>query len=142
MKPLLIGLGSPFGADRLGWLAAERLVPHLPHSDTLTLDRPGPVLLQHLRDRRRVCLIDAARGDAPAGHLYRLTPHDLPHGPPLTSSHALGLAETLRLGAALDALPPHLLVLAVEIGQAAEPEAPLARAWPQLLAQARAHLLP
>ncbi len=133
--PLIIGIGSPFGADRLGWLAVEHLQARRPELRTRLLDRPGAGLLHHLQGERAVCLIDAARGHAPVGHLYRLTPGELPQeGLALTSSHALGVAEALALGAAVGELPEPLWLLAVETGEHGDPEAVLETAWPALCA--------
>jgi len=133
VKARLVGIGSPFGADRLGWLAVERLAPHLPAGvEPRPLDRPGPALLHELEGLDRACLIDAARGDHPIGHLYRLRPTDLATVASGPSTHALGLAETLTLGACLGLLPPDVLILAVETGGAHDPEPPLQRAWPAL----------
>ncbi len=135
MTARLIGIGSPFGADRLGWLAVERLTPHLPSGvETLTLDRPGPALLTHLERLDHACLIDAARGDRRPGHLYRPSPEDLATAPAAPSTHALDLAKTLTLGCHLRLLPPRLLVLAVETGEEDTPERALERAWPALQA--------
>ncbi len=135
MSARLIGIGSPFGADRLGWWAVERLAPRLPPGvEPLCLDRPGPALLIHLEGLDRACLIDAARGEKRPGHLYRLHPEDLTTAPAAPSTHALGLAEALALGAQLRLLPPRLLVLAVETGMEDTPERPLERAWPALQA--------
>ncbi len=132
--PLIIGIGSPLGADRLGWLATERLQARRPGLRTRLLDRPGAALLTHLQEERAVCLIDAARGHAPVGHLYRLTPGELPQGPAFTSSHALGITEALALGTALGGLPEHLWLLAVETGEHRDPETALEIAWPALCA--------
>ena len=133
MTARLIGIGSPFGADRLGWQAADRLAPLLPPGvETLTLDRPGPALLTYLEGLDRACLIDAARGDRPPGHLYHLQPEKLSTATASPSTHALGLAEALALGGQLRLLPPRLLVLAVETGRETDPNTPLAQAWPAL----------
>ncbi len=83
----------------------------------IRLDRPGPALLDHLRGRRHVVLIDAARlppGSPPIVELpWRdLARHAAPH-----SSHALGVAETLALGEALGLLPERLTVWAVDLRQ-------------------------
>ncbi len=135
MTARLIGIGSPFGADRLGWWAVERLAPRLPPAvEARCLDRPGPALLTHLEGLDRACLIDAARGDRCPGHLYRLRPEDLATAPAAPSTHALGLAGTLTLGAQLRLLPPNLLVLAVETGPEDTSARPLERAWPALQA--------
>ena len=62
-KLKIIGVGSPFGDDRLGWIAAERLraLPaYLSEKDSIDisiLDRPGAALISHWQDADAVILI-------------------------------------------------------------------------------------
>lgn len=116
----IIGLGSPFGDDRVGWRVAEALAALLSPAQArlLSLDRPGPALLEELAGRARVILIDAAATDAPAGTLYRLDDPATVSAAETVSSHGLGLAQTLELGRALDMLPPQLELYLIGIDPA------------------------
>jgi Ni,Fe-hydrogenase maturation factor len=59
----VIGLGSAFGDDRVGWRAAkllsQRLAPAL--ARVLPLDRPGPGLPEALAGRAEAGLVDTLR---------------------------------------------------------------------------------
>jgi len=118
----VVGVGSPFGDDRAGWLVAERLAPalgaHGARVEVCALDRPGPALLHAVAGCEVAIVIDAVSGTAEAGTIHRLDVSafaaDAPTG--AASAHAFGLAESLRLGAALNLLPPRLLVYGIEVG--------------------------
>lgn len=66
-------------------------------------------------------VVDAARSGRPAGTVHRLVVTgsdadlpDWPARPPAASSHGPGLADALALGRALDRVPAHVVLLAVE----------------------------
>lgn len=120
-KVHVIGLGSPFGDDCIGWLAVERL-RHAPwprrFSLGLTLhvlDRPGVGLLHAMKGARAVVLVDAIRSGAPPGTLHRLTGQDLVPTEVPVSTHDLGVAAAIELAAALGELPEYLVLLGIEI---------------------------
>jgi hydrogenase maturation protease len=124
VSTLVIGVGSPFGDDRIGWEVAAALEQVL-HSGpasrvgvrTCILDRPGAALLDALRGVRHAVIIDAAHGtDSAPGTLQWLEQHAI-GTMPSASSHGFGLAEALALGRALGALPPRVDVLAVSGGR-------------------------
>lgn len=58
----ILGLGSPWGDDRVGWDVADRLARLLPptRASIIKLDRPGVDLLRQIAGRACVLLIDAA----------------------------------------------------------------------------------
>jgi hydrogenase maturation protease len=116
----IIGLGSPFGDDRVGWRVAEILAAKLPAelAGVLRLDRPGPMLLNELAGRARVILIDAAATGDPPGRLYCMADAALTPAMDTVSSHGLGLIQTLQLGRALDLLPPQLDLFLITIDPA------------------------
>lgn len=123
-RPLVAGIGSPFGADRAGWQAVEvwRAGPGAARFDAVDCvfwDRPGTALLPEVSDRSRVVLVDALAGGGKPGTVHRFTalePLRAEHRP--LSSHGVGLAEALALAAALGDLPEQWTVLAV----AADPD--------------------
>lgn len=117
----IIGVGSPFGDDRLGWVVVEALQ----HSTVLAaaggerisfliMDRPGALLLTHWHDADCVIVVDAVRSGAPPGTRHRLEPGEWAVTESV-SSHGFGLASALELARALDDLPPHLVLHGIEI---------------------------
>jgi hydrogenase maturation protease len=134
----LIGVGSPFGDDRLGWVAAEALqrssVVQAMHPGRMTisiLDRPGAMLLAHWQNADDVILIDAVHSGAAPGTLHCLTVADLVSDGLPASSHGFGIACALELGGALGNLPGRVLLYGIEIdpahvGQSLSPAVQLA----------------
>lgn len=117
----IIGIGSPFGDDRLGWVAADML-KHSPVLDELpagmvsisVCDRPGPLLFQEWNPADRVILIDAVRSDAAAGTLHELNMNDIQIQNAQLSSHGFGVAETLALAGSLEQLPSWIELFGIE----------------------------
>ncbi|MGD8784887.1 MAG: hydrogenase maturation protease [Thioalkalispiraceae bacterium] len=109
----VIGIGSPFGQDQLGWLVIERLNSTLPETKAQQVqlrasDRPGIQLLQELKDCAAAILIDAIDDKARAGQVVQLDKTALIAQGNTLSSHAMGVSETLSLGQALGELPQQL----------------------------------
>jgi len=116
MKPVIrvIGVGSPYGDDQVGWWVIEALRQlGLPDGiDTCALDRPGPALLNRVTDVEQLVLVDAADFGGAAGSWQKTTAAELlAHASDnvagVTGSHELGLLDTLRLAQACQiSLPP------------------------------------
>lgn len=114
----IIGLGSPFGDDRIGWAAAEALGSRAgTEAEILLLDRPGAGLVHALAGAAAVLLVDGVRNGAPPGTLHRLAVADLLQAAGSPSSHHFGVADALGLAAALGQLPAALLVAGIAIGE-------------------------
>jgi hydrogenase maturation protease len=113
----LIGIGSPFGADSLGWLAVDLLHMGTPPGwELIKLDRPGSELLRYLQGVQRVVLIDALQGEGEPGAMRRIDLSELADNPASVSCHGFGIVEALALARALNELPDELVVIGVEIG--------------------------
>jgi hydrogenase maturation protease len=112
----IIGIGSPLAGDDLGWKAITALqgTPFDVQVRWLTLDRPGPSLLDHLDPENPVILIDAMDADLPPGSLRVLRLEDLLLDALPPSSHQFGLAESLALGQALGRLPAQLHIIGIQ----------------------------
>ena len=140
-RTAIVGVGSPTGDDRAGWIALEALEAQFTAPEraaagvtTAVLDRPGAALLEYLRDVERAVVVDALRGGVP-GSLVLLRVDHLQRDAARTSTHGIGVAEALALGAALKLLPPELVVIGITIDEcsaAAEVSAPVRRAAPLL----------
>lgn len=120
----VVGIGSPNGDDRLGWLVAAALT----HSaDMAELRRygvevsrcrhPAVDLLDRVRYADLAILIDAVRSAAPPGTLYRLEDDEILSSSDIYSSHGLGVASMLALGRALGELPKRLVLYGVAAGE-------------------------
>ena len=113
----IIGIGSPFGADQAGWRAIDLLADSgLADCELIKLDRPGSDLLRYFEDAQDVVLIDAVLTDQAPGSVVRLARDDLSLAACRTSSHGFGVAEALQLAERLELLPPHLLLIGIQVG--------------------------
>ena len=132
----VVGIGSPFGDDQVGWLVIEqlhgrRLSPGVALS---ALDRPGSALIQSLQDVDWLILIDALSCRGKTGQIIRIDPEQAEAGSSKLSSHGLDLAQTLNLAAALGCRPRHIDIYGIIIEQIAStgPCPAVAAAVPEL----------
>ena len=119
MIPLkIIGIGSPFGDDRVGWYVIECLQhafkPEL-QKTLLSCDRPGLRLLTLMKNARKVILIDAIKTGAKVGTVHCFKGDALFEITACLSTHHLDLAQTLRLAKNLNVLPDELMIYGIEI---------------------------
>ena len=115
----VIGIGSPFGEDRLGWQVIEKLRREFVTADRpvsfLALDRPGPALIEHMKDARGIVLIDALSNTGQPGRIQRLSLADIEElESNRLSTHAIGLADTLKLARALG-IETRLMLIGMEL---------------------------
>ncbi|GAA0796085.1 hydrogenase maturation protease [Marinobacterium sediminicola] len=114
---LIIGIGSPFGDDQVGWRVIDQLRQMgLPSAiQLLSLDRPGPELIEQMQGGASVTLIDAVISEQhPVGCCLELDPDQLAQLD-TCSSHGFGLSNTLALAQQLDQLPTRLRIFGVSI---------------------------
>lgn len=106
-KVLILGVGSPFGDDRVGWLVVEKLEQHsaiipMVAKGILTLevaDRPGINLINWLlTGYERIILIDMVRTNLETpGSIYKLQAAEIIGFSGMLSSHSLGVSASLAL---------------------------------------------
>jgi hydrogenase maturation protease len=117
---LLVGLGSPYGDDQIGWCVADAIAgQHLPG---LKVCRAGSPLdmLDWLSGVDRLIICDACQGVGPVGSWHRWCWPSAEIAPlKFGGSHDLGLAATLTLAEQLGQLPGQVTIWAVE-GRAAQ----------------------
>jgi hydrogenase maturation protease len=112
----VVGIGSPHGDDRAGWLVAERLATEAgwnPSTVVEVTSAGDPLRLVGLLEGcRRLIVVDACRSGRPAGTVVRTTWGEVkrglagaPGGDAGPSSHGLGVAEALGLAEALGRVP-------------------------------------
>jgi hydrogenase maturation protease len=119
---VIVGVGNDWrGDDAVGLVAARHLRSTLPDVRVLELDGDPGALLDAWSGVREAIVIDAVRSGAPPGTIHRLdvSSHPLPSGLRAGSTHALGLAEAVELGRALDRLPARLELYGIEAGRLA-----------------------
>ncbi|MBX6388672.1 MAG: hydrogenase maturation protease [Frankia sp.] len=122
----VVGVGNPYrGDDAAGLLVVRELAAagRCPLG-TEIVEYPGEPtgLLSVWADAGAAWLVDAAIFDAPPGTVHRAvitedTREDLdkllPPGLRASSTHALGVADALRLASTLSQLPPRLVIYAI-----------------------------
>ena len=118
----IIGVGSPFGDDRLGWVAAESLQRSAvlnglePGRIVISiLDRPGAMLLALWDQADHVILIDGVRSGAVPGTRHRFTARDVTGARLPVTSHGFGIAAALELAQVLENLPDCLWLRGIEM---------------------------
>lgn len=117
-KVLVVGLGNPDrGDDGIGALVAKALAGRLPADVTLIARSSDMMsLIEDWAGFDALVCVDAAAPMGAPGRVHRinLTIDELPSGMSFTSSHAFGLADTVRLARALKLAPQDIVVYAVE----------------------------
>jgi hydrogenase maturation protease len=113
---LIAGVGNDWrGDDAAGLVAARRLRERLPGVRVIEVASDAAALLDAWDGVGLAIVIDAVRSGAPPGTIHRL---DGDPGPSpalrLGSTHAIGLAEAIELGRALDRLPARLEIYGIE----------------------------
>jgi hydrogenase maturation protease len=122
---LFVGIGSPHGDDRAGWLVADALAEF---NSSIPTARPMQFsvrkaatpadLLDWLDGVQRLIVCDAVRGAGPPGRLHRWQWPDLRLGRVhAAGSHDFGLAAGLDLASSLGRLPAEVVVWGLESGQ-------------------------
>ncbi len=126
----VLGVGSPWGDDRVGWELAERVAArHGGDVEVRVLDRPGLGLIEHLHDAEAVLILDAvlAGESHPAGSVVEVELHELePGGLRTLSSHGFGVQEAIELATKLGPLPARLSLIGVAVTPASVPMEPAA----------------
>ena len=118
----MIGLGNPErGDDAVGLLVVRRLLKRfkrVPEGVEIRGHDGDPLALLELwRGCDAVIVVDAMRSGMPPGTVRRFEAHRKPLPARLrfgVSTHGVGLAEAIELARALSALPPALIVYAIE----------------------------
>lgn len=124
----VLGIGSPFDLDQIGWRLLQalqespRLMPYLTKQLVLeAVDRPGVNLLRYFQQAQYVLLLDAVLDDdCPVGEGKRYSIEEVRSVQSLQSTHGFGVQEALSLAETLGQLPKRLAIFGVSIGGAGE----------------------
>lgn len=118
----VIGIGSPFSNDSLGWQVINELKqqdrqhPIWPEQvELIETDRPGINLIQMLQDTQFVILIDAIHDESRHGEVIRLEKNQLSHSLNSISSHNLDVASAIALAEKLKLLPKMLVIIGLGV---------------------------
>lgn len=121
----VLGIGSPFSDDQLGWRVIDLLMRREEIRNYLEggqlyiekCDRPNTRLLESMQGASLVFLIDAVKSGADAGFIHRLQDQEIETINSAISSHAIGIGEVLSLGRTLGLLPEKIVFYGIEIGK-------------------------
>lgn len=121
----VVGIGSPFGDDQLGWRVADLLQKnpalqiYLANKlDVQLSDRPGLTLLNEMRNTHTLYVIDAVKTkNKQVGRIHRMNDQLLSAESGFLSTHGFGLKQAIDLAKALQCLPHKTIIYGIEINE-------------------------
>ncbi len=121
MKRAILGVGSPFGEDRVGWVVIDKIEQQLSQTKKANpdvviekCDRPGLSLIEKIKTVDHLIMIDAVKSQHEHGKIHELSLADL-STQTLFSTHGFGVANALALADALNLLPQKTIIYGIEI---------------------------
>lgn len=140
-RPLIVGLGSPHGDDRAGWLIVEHLLAAGISSDNAKTAAHPADLLDWCDTARPLFVCDACASVGTPGAIHRWDwPGELPVDVKFRGSHDLPLIPVLELGAQLGRLPAKVVVWGIT-GAAFQPDSPMSPAVEEATRRLAARLM-
>lgn len=125
-RVLLVGIGNPYRRDDGAGIAVVRRLRTLLPERVECMECTGDLvdLMDRWQGYEQVMVIDSMRSGRAAGEVIRLDASEqpLPADVRFSSTHAVGLSETLALARALNRLPPKLVLYGIEGKQFGEGE--------------------
>ncbi len=119
-RKLVIGIGNEFRSDDgVGLMIGCRIREMSPSGvDVLCLAGEGGDLLRVWRDYDFTYMVDAVRSGASVGTIHRIDLHKqrVPAEFTGSSSHSIGIAESVELGRVLGILPSQCIFFGIEVG--------------------------
>ena len=119
-KTAILGIGSPHEADELGWQAIDILQKNKSIKELeakgltlITLDRPGILLSESMKNYDHVLIIDAMKPGSTKDPYVRIDASKISSMGNTFSSHTIGLAESLELIREFNSLPKDTGLLAI-----------------------------
>jgi hydrogenase maturation protease len=119
-RTVVIGVGNRLrGDDGAGVAVAQRLRDRVPPGiEVVSCDEEPSRLMDAWEGADSAVLVDTVSSGAPAGTLHRFEAGDeaIPAHTFRSSTHAIGIAETIELARALGRLPRRVRVYGIEAG--------------------------
>ena len=119
-RTVVIGVGNRLrGDDGAGVAVAQRLRDRVPPGvEVVSCDEEPSRLMDAWEGADSAVLVDTVSSGAPAGTLHRFEAGDeaIPARTFRSSTHAIGIAETIELARALGRLPRRVRVYGIEAG--------------------------
>jgi hydrogenase maturation protease len=117
---VVIGIGNALrGDDAAGVVVAEKLRLRVPVGvEVVACDEEPSRLMEAWEGAENVLLVDTVASGAPPGTLHRFDAGEeaVPARTFRSSTHAIGIADTIELARALDRLPRRVRVYGIEAG--------------------------
>jgi hydrogenase maturation protease len=118
-RVVIVGVGNPWRRDDgAGWIAAARAGARLGSGAAIVHSDGEPArLIDDWAGADLAIVVDAVRNGGAPGQVYRLDAGAVAAStaPRPRGSHALGVADAVRLGAAVGRLPQRLVVFGIEV---------------------------
>ena len=113
----IIGIGSPFGLDRIGIEVVEQLktASLAQQIELIVLDRPGLGLVDYF-DVDSLLIVDAVLTDGPVGEVHNIDIRALEKNFKILSTHNAGIVDAIVLARSLNVIPANLQILGINIG--------------------------
>lgn len=119
-RTVVIGIGNRLrGDDAAGVVVAERLRPRVPDGvEVVSCDEEPSRLMEAWAGAESVLLVDTVSSGASPGTLHRFDAGEdaVPARTFRSSTHAIGIADTIELARALGRLPHRVRVYGIEAG--------------------------
>ena len=119
-RTVVIGIGNPLrGDDAAGVAVAEQLRPRVPECvEVVSCNEEPSRLMEAWEGAESVLLFDTVTSGAPPGtlHCFDAGEEAVPARTFRSSTHAIGIADTIELARALGRLPRHIRIYGVEAG--------------------------
>ncbi len=121
-RALIVGLGSPYGDDQIGWIACEQLkieIGNLPTVEFVVCDRSAIEWVSKISHAKQILFIDAMRSGEKPGTVRKI---DLGTDqwntcPTKLSSHGISIKDAIDVALSLGELPEFISVWGVEMEQ-------------------------
>lgn len=119
MKTLIVGIGSPFGDDQVGWLVIDKLEKEFSGSDSISLFKSkgnGTDWFSEINDHQLLIFIDAVMSGKEIGEISEIDINDSTSIPaiPQNTTHSISLADSILMAKNIGMLDIPVRVFGVE----------------------------